>query len=88
MGPLKLEVPLPIESNRRSRSSPFPRPHLHTESRQMTDEQYRALERRYHRLLVAAEVLRRRYLGQVSWSRLCQAAGVGYNSLPDEVQAR
>lgn len=40
------------------------------------------------RLLVAAEVLRRRYLGQVSWSRLCQAAGVGYNSLPDEVQAR
>jgi hypothetical protein len=53
----------------------------------MTDERYRALEHRYHRLLVAAEVLRRRYLGQVSLSRLCQAAGVGYNSLPDEVQA-
>jgi hypothetical protein len=53
----------------------------------MTEEQYRALERRYNRLLVAAEVLRRRYLGQVSLSRLCQAAGVGYNSLPDEVQA-
>jgi hypothetical protein len=36
----------------------------------------------------AAEVLRRRYLGQVSWSRLCQGSGVGYNSLPDEVQPR
>jgi hypothetical protein len=30
----------------------------------------------------------RRYLGQVSWSRLCQGSGVGYNSLPDEVQPR
>jgi putative intracellular protease/amidase len=36
----------------------------------------------------AAEVLRRRYLGQVSWSRLCQAAGVDYDSLPDQVPAR
>lgn len=36
----------------------------------------------------AADVLRRRYLGQVSWSRLCQATGVDCDSLPDEVPAR
>ena len=33
----------------------------------------------------AAQQLKSRYLGQIAWSALCEATGVEYSSLPDEI---